>query len=132
MAVSDFDAINDALEMSSDLGLEVFHGFSTHWSMATETMVRLGYADRVHDWASQYRTRRKHLPMPPQVERIDGKAETSWKAALGVRTRASDWQEYFERRLEENAWVEVLKEWWPRLLPGMSAGLTHGLIPSAH
>ena len=132
MAVSDFDAMNDALEICSDLGFEMVPGFSTHWPMAVETMVRLGYADRVHDWASFYRTKRKHLPMPPATGRIDGEVESSWKAALGDRTRATDWQEHFERQLEERPWRDVLRQWWPRLMPGISAGLTHGLIRTAH
>src|SRR5436305_2193643 len=107
MAVSDLDAINDALSMCSDLGLEMVPGFSTHWSMATETMVQLGYADRVHEWASHYRTKRKHLPMPDRIERIDGAVEASWKAALGVRPRATDWQNHFERAFEEAPWADV-------------------------
>jgi hypothetical protein len=118
--------------MCSDLGLEMVPGFSTHWSMATETMVQLGYADNVHEWAGHYRTKRKHLPMPERVERIDGEVEASWKAALGARPRATDWQLFFEQRLAEEPWAEVVRTWWPRLAPGMSAGLTHGLIRTAH
>jgi hypothetical protein len=38
----------------------------------------------------------------------------------------------FERELSERPWREVLVEWWPRLMPGVAAGLTHGLIRTTH
>jgi hypothetical protein len=38
----------------------------------------------------------------------------------------------FERELAERDWHDVLAEWWPRLLPGMSGSLTHGVIRTAH
>jgi hypothetical protein len=45
--ISDFDAMQDALEICSDLGLEMAPGFATHWPMAVEAMIRLGYAERL-------------------------------------------------------------------------------------
>lgn len=130
--ISDFDAMNDALEMCSDLGFEMVPGFSTHWPMAVEAMIRLGQADQVHAWASDYRIKRKHMEMPAPVEPIDGTDETSWKAALGQRHRATDWRDYFLRQVRDEAWQDVLASWWPRLMTGMAAGLTHGLIRTAH
>ncbi|MBB4633394.1 questin oxidase family protein [Sphingosinicella soli] len=132
MAVTSFEAVNDALEICSDLGFEMVPGFSTHWAMASETIAQLGHADLVHRWATLYRQKRKHLPMPDRVAAIDPGDEASWRPALGDFKRASDWREMFERSMEEMAWREALLLWWPRLLPGMASGLTHGLLRTAH
>jgi hypothetical protein len=38
----------------------------------------------------------------------------------------------FARALREQPWTDVLAAWWPRLLPGMVAGSTHGVIRVGH
>ena len=132
MTITPFDAMQDALERCSDLGLEMQPGFATHWSMGAEAMIQLGYPERVHQWAERYRVMRKHLPRAEGRAPIDARDESSWKAARGSAERVGDWQALFERELAAKPWREVLVEWWPRLLPGISAGLTHGLIRTAH
>jgi hypothetical protein len=42
------------------------------------------------------------------------------------------WAALFERELSDQPWNAVLCKWWPRLLPGMSAVLAHGVIRTAH
>src|SRR5882757_4896378 len=132
MSVSAFEAINDALQMNGDLGVEMVPGFSTHWPMASEALIQLGHPEVVHNWASLYSQKRKHLPMPAPFEAIDGNVVDSWRPALGDFRRAGDWRTYFERRLHEAPWAEILEVWWPRLLPGMASGLTHGLLRTMH
>lgn len=132
MSISPFDAMQDALEMCSALGLEMQPGFATHWSMGAEAMIQLGYPERVHEWAARYHLLRKHLPVPEARQPIAARDEVSWKTARGSGERAGDWQVLFERELAAKPWREVLLEWWPRLIPGISAGLTHGLIRTAH
>nr|WP_067502673.1 questin oxidase family protein [Actinoplanes sp. TFC3] len=39
---------------------------------------------------------------------------------------------YFDRELAPAAWRDVLTMWWPRLLPGIAAGATHGVIRVGH
>ncbi len=129
MRISGFDAMNDALEICSDLGFEMVPGFSSHWPMVSDTLIELGHAERVHEFATLYGARRQHLPMPSPVEAID---ESNWRSALGEFTRATDWLTFFEYKLKETPWQSVLANWWPRLLPGMASGLTHGLIRTAH
>src|SRR5262249_33991795 len=46
--------------------------------------------------------------------------------------RAGDWEQLFVGELAGSHWREVLARWWPRLLPGLLAGLTHGAIRTAH
>jgi hypothetical protein len=38
----------------------------------------------------------------------------------------------FRRELTERPWREVLATWWPRLLPGIAGGATHGVIRVGH
>ena len=132
MTITPFDAMNDALEMCSDLGHEMMPGFATHWPMGAEAMIRLGYPERVHEWAKRYHAMRKHYPRVEGRDPIDARDESSWKSARGNPDRIGDWQVLFERELAEKPWRDVLVEWWPRLMPGISAGLTHGLIRTTH
>jgi hypothetical protein len=43
-----------------------------------------------------------------------------------------DWREFFLREMTEQAWPAVLATWWPRLLPGLAASATHGVIRTGH
>ncbi|HTU07827.1 MAG TPA: hypothetical protein VMG13_19890, partial [Trebonia sp.] len=42
--------------------------------------------------------------------------------------RIADWVTYFRRGLAGHPWQAVLGTWWPRLLPGVAAAATHGVI----
>jgi hypothetical protein len=133
MVITAFDAMNDALEQCSDLGFEMSPGFATHWAMGSETLTKLGHPEVVHEWAGIYRTKRHHFPRPSPLTPIDGAEPASWEAALGdFDHRAGDWQVLFEHELADGPWQEVLVRWWPRLIPGVAAGLTHGLIRTMH
>jgi hypothetical protein len=71
--------------------------------------------------------RLRELPAPS--ERI---TEDAWGNALGVGRRIGDWTDYFCRQVSELPWRQVLVTWWPRLLPGIAAGATHGVIRVGH
>lgn len=103
------------------------HGMTNHGPMAVEVMVRRGLDIDVEGWLDRY------------VRRLAGLPGTSaaiqpgeWGAALGQARRLPDWAAYFRRELTERPWSEVLVEWWPRLLPGIVAGSTHGVIRVSH
>ncbi len=132
MGISDVDAMHEAMEMCSDLGYEMVPGFATHWAMGSDTLIALGHADLVHGWINQYRVIHRHYDPPEPSDVIDDTDENSWRGALGEFGRAGDWQRLFERSLAESTWQEVLLRWWPRLVPGVAAGLTHGLIRTTH
>lgn len=51
---------------------------------------------------------------------------------MGDWRRVADWTRYFEAALAEAPWPTVLNRWWPRLLPGIAAGATHGVIRVGH
>lgn len=100
---------------------------TNHGPMAVETMVRRGHADRVHVWLDAYLKRLDALPSPRWPIH-----PTTWHEALGDGRRVADWTEYFTREVSQRPWRDVLTEWWPRLLPGIVAGTTHGVIRVSH
>jgi hypothetical protein len=103
------------------------HGLTNHGPMATEVMVRRGLDLDVHRWLDRYLPRLTDLPSPSQ--RI---TDETWHHALGRGDRIGDWTDYFLRQVAEQPWPQVLVAWWPRLLPGIAAGATHGVIRVGH
>src|SRR5260370_10390619 len=51
---------------------------------------------------------------------------------MGQRRRAGDWVAFFRRAVREAPWRAVMADWWPRLLPAIAGGATHGLIRTRH
>ncbi|MGK5739367.1 questin oxidase family protein [Micromonospora sp. URMC 103] len=100
---------------------------TNHGPMAVEVMIRRGYAERVDRWVDQYRRRLDDLPGS-----TDPIGDGDWPEALGDGRRVADWTAYFGRQLAEAPWRDVLATWWPRLLPGVLAGTTHGVIRVGH
>lgn len=126
------DAVNDALERLDDLGYERGpepEGFVAHGTMCSETLAVLGYADRIPGYVDGYRKGLAHHDRPEPWFAV---SEDDWRDALGDFSRAGDWEVFFRRELAAADWQEVLVRWWPRLVPGIVAGLTHGLIRTAH
>jgi len=100
---------------------------TNHGPMAAEVLVRRGYAEVVGRWVDRYVRRLDDLPAAG--DRI---GDDDWVAALGDGRRIGDWTAYFERQVAERPWRETLAVWWPRLLPGIAAGTTHGVIRVGH
>ncbi|MFG3497228.1 hypothetical protein [Streptomyces sp. NPDC047928] len=128
------DALNDALERMEDLGYERGQGvdLANHGPMGAEALALLGQEDQVADWVRRYRRAMEHHEPPAARFALDAADASSWRPALGAFHRAGDWENLFVRELAEAHWRDVLVRWWPRLLPGLFAGLTHGLIRTAH
>ncbi|MEO3876366.1 hypothetical protein ABGB18_47025 [Nonomuraea sp. B12E4] len=104
------------------------HGLANHGPMAAEVLVRRGHGEQVTSWLDGYVTRLIELPSSRQPidERNPG------EALGGGRARVGDWAEYFTRQVAEQPWQDVLATWWPVLLPGITAGATHGAIRVGH
>ena len=118
-------ALLDALDRFHGTGPE-FGGFlANHGPMASEALVRLGAADRVGGWVSGYLPR---LDAPPAA----GGGLDDWRERLGDERLLGDWTAYLRREAAERSWRELLLRWWPRLLPGLAASATHGVIRTAH
>lgn len=127
------DALSEAYERLHRTGPEFGgdeegnHGLTNHGPMAVEVVLRRGLDLDVEHWLDRYVRRLEDAPQPgSNLERED------WRDALGDPRRAGDWTQLFWRSLAERPWEEVLAEWWPRLLPGIAAGSTHGVIRVGH
>jgi hypothetical protein len=99
---------------------------SNHGPMAAEAMVRGGQAGRVHRWLDGYLRRLEEFP------RGTGPIGAGWAGALGDPRRVADWTGYFRGEVAGRPWRQVLGTWWPRLLPGVAAAATHGVIRVGH
>ena len=123
----DTGAYDEALERYHRTGPEFEGWLSNHGPMVVDALSRRGASDVVHRWTDDYSGRLELLPagtgMLTAAERLD---------ALGDARRLGDWIAFFEREVTEAAWRDVLAEWWPRLLPGIAAGATHGVIRVGH
>ncbi|MGI5347224.1 questin oxidase family protein [Streptomyces sp. CA-250714] len=119
--------LDEALERLHTSGPEREGWLSNHAPMAVEALVRHGQAPAVHRWIDAYRDKLEDMP-----GRDSPVTETNWRAALGDPRRLTDWISYFTHQVEERPWQDVLALWWPRLLPGISAGATHPVIRTGH
>lgn len=102
------------------------HPDTNHGPMAAEVIVRRGLDVAVGRWVDRYVPRLRELPEVGSP--IEGRPST----ALGDHRRLPDWRVHFRRELGERPWQDVVATWWPRLLPGLLAGATHGVIRVGH
>lgn len=103
------------------------NSLTNHGPMTVEVMVRRGHEADVHDWVDAYVQRLDDLP-----DARDRITDDTWREALGEGARIADWTEYLTRQTGEAPWRDVLATWWPRLLPAIAAGTTHGVIRVSH
>jgi hypothetical protein len=118
--------LDEAYQRLHATGPEFDGWLSNHGPMAAEAMARRGQADRVQRWLDGYMRRLEEFP------RGTGPIGSDWRAALGDPRRVADWTAYFRGELAEQPWRQVLGTWWPRLLPGVAAAATHGVIRTGH
>ena len=118
---------DEALERLHRTGPEFDGSMSNHGPMVVEALARRGAGADVHRWTDDYSRRLDRLPAPSHPLSVASAAES-----LGDHTRLGDWIAFFERRLDEQPWQDVLAAWWPVLLPGIAAGATHGVIRVGH
>ncbi|MFB4306698.1 hypothetical protein [Actinomadura sp. GTD37] len=125
-------AVDEALDRLADVGFEFGPDFAMHAPMAAEALVTLDHPDAVPSWIELNLRRRRSYAPPPPMEPIPDDDPVARRAALGDYRRVTDWVAYFDRRLAEGPWRDVVVEWWPVLLDGAFAAFTHGLIRTAH
>jgi hypothetical protein len=118
--------LDEAYQRLHATGPEFGGYLSNHGPMAAEAMVRRGHAGRVHRWLDGYMRRLEEFP------RGSGPIGANWQDALGDPRRVADWTSYFRREVAEQPWRQALETWWPRLLPGVAAAATHGVIRVGH
>jgi hypothetical protein len=118
--------LDEAYQRLHATGPEFDGWLSNHGPMAAEAMARRGHADRVHRWLDGYMRRLEEFP------RGRGPIGSDWQEALGDPRRVADWTAFFRREVTEQPWRQALETWWPRLLPGVAAAATHGVIRVGH
>lgn len=119
--------LDEALERLHHSGPEREDWLTNHAPMAVEALVRHGQAQAVHRWLDLYRDKLEEMPLS-----VSPVGEDNWREALGDPRRLADWIGHFGRALEARPWRVVLEVWWPRLLPGITASATHGVIRVGH
>ncbi|GAA3901564.1 questin oxidase family protein [Actinoplanes auranticolor] len=119
--------LDEALRRLHVTGPEHDGWLSNHGPMAAEALVHHGRADQVHRWLDGYE--RRLVEVPRGIAPI---AADEWREPLGDPVRTGDWLAFFDRALRAEPWSDVLALWWPRLLPGIAAGATHGVIRVGH
>ncbi|MFC8593503.1 questin oxidase family protein [Streptomyces atroolivaceus] len=119
--------LDEALQRLHASGPERLGRLTNHAPMAVEALAVNGRAAAVHSWLDVYASRLEEFP--PGVEPV---TDANWPSALGDPRRAADWIGFFGRQLAERPWLDVLAQWWPRLLPGMYGGSTHPVIRVGH
>src|ERR1700730_8394858 len=125
--VSANDVLDEGLSRLAAPGPESRGGRSNHGPMPAEALVRLGRADAVEHWLDGYLKRLEDAPAPG-----DRVTDATWRDALGKLSRGADWEGYLRGQLAEEPWRDILARWWPRLLPGVAAAATHGIIRTSH
>jgi len=118
--------LSEAYERLHATGPEFDGYLSNHGPMAAEAMIRHGHGDQVGAWLDVYMRRLEEFPLGM------GPIGADWQEALGDVRRVADWTAFFAREFGEHPWREVLNVWWPRLLPGVVAAATHGVIRVGH
>ncbi|WP_244875644.1 questin oxidase family protein [Winogradskya consettensis] len=119
--------LDEALTRLRDTGPERNGWLSNHAPMAVEALAHHGHDAEVHRWIDGYRPLLEDAPRG-----IAPIAPDEWRDPLGDPVRTGDWITFFERELALTPWRDVLAVWWPRLLPGIAAGATHGVIRVGH
>jgi hypothetical protein len=121
------DVFDEALERFRDAGPEYGGGLANHGPMAAEALVALGRPEAVLPWVETYRRRLDEPPAPWKPIEPE-----RWRESLGEVRHAADWPRFFEKRLAEAPWPEVLEAWVGRLAPGIVAAALHGVIRAGH
>ncbi|WP_430791821.1 questin oxidase family protein [Actinoplanes sp. G11-F43] len=120
-------SVDEVYERLRHTGPERDGWLSNHAPMAAEALIRHGQEAIVHRWLDGYADRLEARPRG-----ISPILPAQWREPLGDPTRTGDWLTYFDRELALAPWPDVLVTWWPRLLPGIAAGATHGVIRVGH
>lgn len=114
--------LDEAYERLHATGPEFDGLLSNHGPMVTEAMARRGQSDDVHRWLDGYVQRLEEFP------RGIAPISAQWREARGDLRRVADWTTYFKHEVDSQPW----RRCWPRLLPGLAAAATHGVIRTGH
>jgi hypothetical protein len=121
------DAYVEALERLQGSGPEFDSFLANHGPMAAEALVTMNQTAGLQSWVDDYRGRLADAPTDRRE--LDPR---EWREHLGEVRLVGDWTRLMRGELADDPWQTVLLRWWQRLLPGLAASATHGLIRTAH
>ena len=121
------DSLDEGLGLVSTRGPEYGGGLSNHGPMACEALVALQRPDAVVPFAAAYARRLE--AHPPARSRLESRTAAE---AFGTPARVGDLTAFFAGRIGADGWRAAIREWVPRLLPGLSAAAFHGAIRTGH
>jgi hypothetical protein len=103
---------------------------ANHLPMVLVAIRRLGGSDqRLGEYFARYCDTNRLHPPPPPVAPI---ARATWTAALGDRARETDYRSFFRDEVDRLGARGAVTVYLPRLLPGLAASATHGLMRLAY
>ena len=103
---------------------------ANHLPMVLVAMHRLGGSDaRLNAFFATYRDKNRLPPPPARVAPI---ARETWDASLGDRARERDYIDFFHGEVARTGARVAIANYLPRLLPGLAASATHGLMRLAY
>lgn len=118
--------LDEAYDRMHFSGFELPNGFVNHGPMACEALAALGCEDEIDSWA------RRFASAPGRAVEPVAPRSFKWSDALGNYERLGEWIGYFDARIADDGWPAVVREWVPRLVPGLAVVLFHGEIRVAH
>ena len=121
------DVLDESLARLAATGPEFGGGLSNHGPMAAEAMIRLGRPNDVEPWLDRYI---RGLEEPPRAS--DRITDQTWRDALGAGAASPTGNCTCGTSWPSEPWQQVLARWWPRLVPGLAANATHGIIRTSH
>lgn len=118
---------DEALERLHHTGPEFEGWLSNHGPMAVEALARRAASEAIHSWTDRYVDRLDDAP----VARFPVGPQ-DWHHDFGNAVLLGEWRDFFLTEVAERGWAETVATWWPRLLPGIASGATHGVIRLGH
>jgi hypothetical protein len=103
---------------------------ANHLPMVLVAMHQLGGSnERLERFFAIYRDRNRLPPAPARIAPIEREV---WDDALGDRARERDYIDFFHGEVARGGARAAIASYLPRLLPGLAASATHGLMRLAY
>ncbi len=103
--------------------------FVSHAPMACEVLDVLGRAAALDSWVESSEA---HLQQERPAAPSHWGSGFDWQAELGRSQVLPEWMGFFSEVIERDGWSDTVSVWVPRLMPGLSAALFHGVIRTSH
>ena len=111
-------------------GSEFDRTLANHAPMVLVALSRIGGSpERLRDFFEHYRDDKALMAPPPPVAPLD---RTTWVGVIGERGREADLRAFFAGEVARLGIAAALREYLPRLAPGVGASALHALMRTAY